>query len=130
MRKVELNQRFSHGHFSIWKYDNLQLDSLIKEIEFIISNELEDVRCVYSRMRGDSELGLVEKALPEIFPDFSDDDIELALEKMYEEIEGIEGSHVNRYFNDVVSTDKQVLLYWYRQREALFVNWKHIQEIS
>jgi hypothetical protein len=122
MRVVELNQRFMYGHFSIWKYEESELDALIEGIEVLVNLNLEDESPI---------LALVEKKLIKIFPDFSDDDIESALEKMYEEIDGIEGGHVvERKFNNVVSKDKQVLLYWYRQREALFVNWKHKLEIS
>jgi len=118
MKVVDLTCRFSHGNFRIWKYEESELDSLIEGIEVLVNLDLEDESPI---------LALVEKKLIKIFPDCSDDDGELALEKMYEDIDRIEGGHVvERKFNNVVSTDKQILLYWYRQREALFVNWKNI----
>ena len=120
MRVVDLKQRFMYGHFSICKYEESELDALIEGIEILVNLDLEDESPI---------LALVEKKLINVFPDFSDDDVELALEKMYEEIDGIEGGHViERKFNNVVNKEKQILLYWYRQSEALFVNYIHIQE--
>ena len=128
MRVVDLKQRFSHGHFSIWKYEESKLDALIKKIETVI---LENTNKPLISYEGENHLiPVVEEMLPEIFPDFSDDDIELALEKMYEDI-GIDivyflPRELNHLFSNDLEREKQILLYWYRQREALFVNWKNI----
>jgi hypothetical protein len=123
MRVVDLTCRFSHGNFRIWKYEESELDTLIKKIETVI---LENTNKPL--------IPVVEEMLPKIFPDFSDDDVELALEKMYEGI-GIDYGidivysiprELNHLFSNDLEREKQILLYWYRKREALFVNWKQI----
>jgi len=123
MRTVELKLRFAFGHLTIRKYDSFELWSLVKSLE-------EWCNCGTPKSH-DEIIKSVEQMIPKIFPNFSDDDILDFTEKMNEEIEGIEGGHIiERKLNHLVSDDMQMLLFWYRLREALHVNWKHLQEIA
>ena len=122
MKNVKLELTFAYGDLTIRYYDDTELANLIQILEQL---------CTSGRVQG-SEI-YVEEMIPKIFPSFSDDDILDFTEKMSEEIEGLEEASrfgLERKFNlgHFISYDMQMLSFWYRLREALYVNWKHLQE--
>tara|TARA_R100001594_G_scaffold89894_1_gene124379 strand:- start:548 stop:958 length:411 start_codon:yes stop_codon:yes gene_type:complete len=133
MRKVALEQNVRDCTFFINQYDNLKFDALIEKMESII---FDKERKPFTPSEGENHLILLfEEMIPEIFPsilDGDDEDAELAIEKLYEEI-GIDITYfvprkMVHLINNDLEREKQILLYCYRLREALYVNWKHLQE--